>query len=107
MEKVLKLDRTLEGEHPDLEVQFQLDWSAMRSAHSGREIFVWRVKNRESGGSYLTELFYNDRSVLCGVCECAANTFATQCKHLNHCLIEFKHFEKKEGVDGEKLEVGQ
>lgn len=96
MERVLELDRSLEGEHPDLDVAFQKDWSAMRSAKSEREIHVWEVHNRESLGNYLTEIFYNDKGVLCGACNCAANNFGTQCKHLNHCLIEFKHFEKKE-----------
>jgi len=96
MERVLELDRSLEGEHPDLTVHFELDWSAMRSARSGREIFVWAVDNRESRGHYLTEIFYNDKGALCGCCTCLANSFAAQCKHLNHCLIEFKHFEKKE-----------
>ncbi len=95
MEKVLELDRSLAGEHPDLSVRFQLDWSAMRSAHSQREIYVWRVKNAESGGNYLSEIFLNDRGVLCGCCECAANTYGTQCKHLNHCLVAYKQLEKE------------
>lgn len=101
MEKVLELDRTLEGEHPDLNVQFWLDWSAMRTARSGREVYVWRVKNRESGGNYLTEIFLNDDKVLCGCCECEANTFRVQCKHLNHCLIEYRKLETKEETNGE------
>lgn len=99
MEKVLELDRTLEGEHPDLTVMFMLDWSSMRTAHSGREIYVWRVNNRESGGSYLTEIFLNYKGVLCGCCECAANNYITQCKHLNYCLIEYQRFEKKEDAN--------
>ncbi len=98
MERVLELDRSLEAEHPDLEVGFLLEWSAMRSVKSEREVFVWGVKNRVSGGNYQTEIFLNYNGVLCGVCQCDANNFATQCKHLNHCLVEYKHFERKKEV---------
>lgn len=93
MERVLELDRSLEAEHSELDVRFLLDWSSMRSARSEREIYVWSVDNKETAGQYLTEIFVNYKGVLCGTCNCQART---QCKHLNHCLVEYNHFEKKE-----------
>lgn len=77
---------TLEDALPDplLDIQFQDEWSAMRSVHSEREVFAYSVIS-DSGKLYETEVFVSDLGTICGFCNCPARAV---CRHMKAVLAD-------------------
>jgi len=67
-----------------LELKYEPDWSAMRSAHSEREVFAYSVKS-DSGNTYETEVFISDLGTICGYCNCPARVI---CRHIKAVLAD-------------------
>ena len=64
------------------------DWSAMRSAHSEREVFAFSVKS-DSGNIYETEIFVSDINTICAWCNCAASELGQKkCRHVKAVLAD-------------------
>lgn len=101
---VLVLQR--EDALPDekLELTYLPDWSAMRSAHSERQVFAYSVKS-DSGNTYETECFISDLGTICAFCSCPSRVI---CRHrkavLADVLSKNPEFGKSvvEGEDGQE-----
>jgi len=64
------------------------DWSAMRSAHSEREVFAYSIKS-DSGNTYETEVFVSDVGTICGFCSCKASELGLKkCRHVKAVLAD-------------------
>lgn len=105
---VLVLQR--EDATPDagLDLQYQADWSAMRSAHADREVFAYAVIS-DSGNLYETEVFVSDLDTICGFCNClGAEMGKSKCRHMKAVLADVidknPEFGKSvvEGEDGQE-----
>jgi len=91
----------LEDALPDekLEIQFLIDWSAMRSAHSEREVFAYSVKS-DSGNIYETEVFLSDVGSICSFCSCAASELGKRkCRHVRAVLADLLERKPDFGLD--------
>ena len=85
---VLQLDLSDAQSDDKLVLEFLPDWSAMRSAHSEREVFSYSVKS-DSGNIYETELFMSDLNTICGFCGCKASELGQKkCRHLRAVLAD-------------------
>jgi len=83
---VLQLERSDAQSDDKLELTFLIDWSAMRSAHSEREVFAYEVKS-DSGNTYETEIFLSDLGTICGFCNCLASEMGKRkCRHVKAAL---------------------
>jgi hypothetical protein len=83
---ILELEDALPDEK--LELQFLIDWSAMRSAHSEREVFAYSVKS-DSGNIYETEIFMSDAGSICSFCNCKASELGQRkCRHVRAVLAD-------------------
>ena len=83
-----------------LSLHFQPEWSAMRSAHSEREVFHYAVVS-DSGSLYETEIFQSDLNTICGFCNCKASELsARKCRHVRAVLADV--LEKKPDFGKEK-----
>ena len=72
----------------NLSLQYQPEWSAMRSSHSGREVFHYAVVS-DSGGLYETEIFQSDLNTICGFCNCKASELGNRkCRHVRAVLAD-------------------
>jgi len=72
----------------NLALQFQEDWSRMRSAHSEREVFAYIVKS-DSGNTYESEIFLSDLNTICAYCGCAASELGLRkCRHVRAVLAD-------------------
>lgn len=94
---VLVLQRADALPDAGLDLQYQTDWSRMRSAHAEREVFAYIVIS-DSGNLYETEVFISDLGTICGFCNCAARV---KCRHLKAVLADVieknPEFGKSEG----------
>lgn len=81
---VLTLQR--EDALPDelLDLHHEEDWSRMRSANAGREVFAYSVKSN-SGNTYETEIFVSDLGTICSFCSCPARVV---CRHAKAVLYD-------------------
>lgn len=71
-----------------LDIQFQEEWSAMRSAHSERQVFAYAVVS-DSGKLYETEIFLSDIGTICSFCNCARSELGKkQCRHVRAVLAD-------------------
>jgi hypothetical protein len=83
---ILELEDALPDEK--LEIQFLTDWSAMRSAHSERQVFAYSVKS-DSGQTYETEIFMSDVGSICSFCNCKASELGQRkCRHVRAVLAD-------------------
>jgi len=85
---VLELDLSDALKDDNLTLIFQPDWSAMRSAHSEREVFAYSVKS-DSGNVYETELFLSDLNTICSYCSCVGSELGKKkCRHVRAVLAD-------------------
>lgn len=81
---------TPEDAQPDdgLDLQYQLEWSQLRSGRAEREIFAYAVIS-DSGKLYETELFLSDKGDICVFCNCAASEMGgRRCRHVRAVLAD-------------------
>lgn len=79
-----------EDAKPDekLDLQLQADWSQMRSAHAGRQVFAYAVIS-DSGKLYETEVFVSDLKTICGFCNCVGSELGkNKCRHVKAVLAD-------------------
>lgn len=81
-----------------LDLQFQSEWSAMRSAHSEREILAYSVIS-DSGNLYETEVFISDLGTICGYCNCPARV---ACRHAKAVLADVIQIHPEFGIETEE-----
>ncbi len=85
---VLTLQREDALPDPGLDIQMQLEWSALRSGRSGREILAYAVIS-DSGKLYETEIFLSDTNAICGFCNCKRSELSKQkCRHVRAVLAD-------------------
>lgn len=83
---VLQLELTDALPDELLDLQYQAEWSRLRSGHSGREIFAYAVIS-DSGKLYETETFVSDLKTICGWCNCLASEMGKRkCRHVRAVL---------------------
>lgn len=97
---VLVLQR--EDALPDagLDLQYQADWSAMRSTNAGREMFAYSVIS-DSGKMYETEIFISDLGTICAFCNCPSRVICRHRKAVLADVIEKNPEFGKSEVEGE------
>ena len=95
MEKVVQITKAEAKPDPLLKIIRQDDWSAMRSAHSDREVFAYSCMS-DSGNLYAIELFVSDLGAICGVCNCAAHAV---CRHIKAALEDLLTREPTFGME--------
>jgi len=85
---VLTLQREDALPDPNLDIQFQPEWSALRSGRSGREILAYAVIS-DSSKLYETEIFLSDINTICSYCNCAASELGQKkCRHVRAVLAD-------------------
>lgn len=85
---VLQLELSDALSDPLLDIQYQAEWSAMRSGHSGREIFAYAVIS-DSGKLYEVEIFLSDKGDICSFCNCQASELGKKkCRHVRAVLAD-------------------
>lgn len=71
-----------------LDLQWQQEWSRLRSGHSGREIFSYSVIS-DSGKMYESEVFVSDLNTICSYCNCLASEMGKRkCRHVRAVLAD-------------------
>lgn len=87
---VLQLELSDAQADDNLDIQFQQEWSAMRSAHSEREVFSYAVIS-DSGNLYETEIFLSDLNTICAFCNCKASELGKRkCRHMRAILADVR-----------------
>lgn len=85
---VIELDLSDALSDEKLSLQYQPEWSAMRSAHSERQVFHYAVVS-DSGSLYETEIFLSDLNTICGYCQCKASELGLRkCRHVRAVLAD-------------------
>jgi SWIM zinc finger len=85
---VLELDLSDALSDEKLSLQYQPEWSAMRSGHSGRQVFHYAVVS-DSESLYETEVFLSDLNTICGFCNCKASELGNRkCRHVRAVLAD-------------------
>lgn len=98
---VVQMDKTDSLPDEKLDLQYQADWSRMRSANAGREIFAYSVIS-DSGKLYETEVFVSDLGTICSYCSCPARVVCRHQKAVLADVIEKNPEFGKSVVEGEE-----
>jgi len=84
------LELQLEDALPDkgLSLEYQSEWSRLRSGRAEREVFAYAVIS-DSGNFYESEIFLSDKGAICSFCNCVGSELGKKkCRHVRAVLAD-------------------